>query len=152
MNIIFYFISSFLYSIGVRIVQLDIKLSIDSDFCSRSLLLLLLLESFHWSVSDSKSPQVSRILLSILANLNNAVVWMISTRPLISKPSNPFINLLMTLSRTPIRIGIIVTFLLHSFSIPSSRYLFFFSLSFDFTLWSAGTATSSKFSFFCWLL
>ena len=36
---------------------------------------------FHWSLSDSKSPQVSRTLLSILAVLNNAVVWMVSTRP-----------------------------------------------------------------------
>ena len=34
---------------------------------------------FHWSLSDSKSPQVSRILLSILAVFNNAVVWMVST-------------------------------------------------------------------------
>ena len=30
---------------------------------------------FHWSLSDSKSPQVSRTLLNILAVLNNAVVW-----------------------------------------------------------------------------
>ena len=29
---------------------------------------------FHWSLSDSKSPYVSRTLLSILANLNNAAV------------------------------------------------------------------------------
>ena len=32
---------------------------------------------FHWSFSDSKSPQVSRTLLSILAILNNVVVWMV---------------------------------------------------------------------------
>ena len=36
---------------------------------------------FHWSLSDSKSPQVSRTLFNILAVLNNAVVWMVSTRP-----------------------------------------------------------------------
>ena len=35
---------------------------------------------FHWSLSDSKSPQVSRTLLSILTVLNNAVVWLVSTR------------------------------------------------------------------------
>ena len=34
---------------------------------------------YHWSLSDSKSPQVSRTLLSILAGLNNAVVWTVST-------------------------------------------------------------------------
>ena len=36
---------------------------------------------FHWSLSDTKSPQVSRILLSILADLNKDVVWMVSNRP-----------------------------------------------------------------------
>ena len=36
---------------------------------------------FHWSLSDSKSLQVSKTLLSILADLNNVVVWMVSTRP-----------------------------------------------------------------------
>ena len=29
---------------------------------------------FHWSLNDSKSPQVAKILVSILANLNNAAV------------------------------------------------------------------------------
>ena len=29
---------------------------------------------FHWSLSDSKSPQVSRTRLSIVAILNNALV------------------------------------------------------------------------------
>ena len=32
---------------------------------------------FHWSLSDSKSPQISRILLSILVDLNNAAVWIV---------------------------------------------------------------------------
>ena len=36
---------------------------------------------FHWSLSDSKSPQVSKILLSILAALNIAVIWMVYTHP-----------------------------------------------------------------------
>ena len=37
---------------------------------------------------SSKYPQVSRTLLSILADLKNAVVWMVSTCPLISKSSS----------------------------------------------------------------
>ena len=37
----------------------------------------------YMSQSDGKSPQISRTLLSILADLNNAVVWMVSTRPII---------------------------------------------------------------------
>ena len=36
---------------------------------------------FHWSLSDSKSPRH----FSILTILNNVVVWMVSTHPLISK-------------------------------------------------------------------
>ena len=36
---------------------------------------------FHCRLSGSKSPQVSRTLLSILAVFNSAVVWMVSTRP-----------------------------------------------------------------------
>ena len=36
---------------------------------------------FHWSLSEMKSPQVSMTLLSILTDLNNIVVWMVSTRP-----------------------------------------------------------------------
>ena len=43
---------------------------------------------FYWSLSDSKSPQESRTLLSILADLNNVVVWIVSSRPFISKFSS----------------------------------------------------------------
>ena len=74
---------------------------------------------FHWSLRDSKPPQVSRILHSILADLNNAVVWMVSTRPLISKSSSPFINPLMAVPSVPITIGINVIFMFHSFIIIS---------------------------------
>ena len=73
---------------------------------------------FHWILSDSMSSQVSRTLLSILAILNNVVVWMVSTRPLISKSSSPFNNPLVTVWKEPITIGMIVTFMSHSFSIP----------------------------------
>ena len=47
----------------------------------------------HWSLRDSRSPQVSWTLLSILDDLNNTVVWMVCTCPLISKSSSPFNNL-----------------------------------------------------------
>ena len=111
---------------------------------------------FHWSLSDSKSPQVSRTLLSVMAVLNNVLVWMVSTRPPTSKSSSPFSNPLVTVPKAPITIGIIVTFMFHSFfnSPAMSRYLSFFSLSFCFILWSAGTAKSKilQVLFFCWLL
>ena len=88
---------------------------------------------FHLSLSDSKSSQVSRTLLGILAVLNNVVVWMVSTRPPTSKSSNSFNNPLVTVPKAPITIGIIVTFMFHSFfnSLPRSRYLSFFSYKVD---------------------
>ena len=97
---------------------------------------------FHWSLSDSKSPLVSRTLLYILAILNNAVVWMVSTRPLISKSSSPFNNPLVTVPKAPITI---VTFMFHIFFsyIARSKYLSFFLHSFSFIQWSAGTAKST---------
>ena len=100
---------------------------------------------FHRSLSDSKSPQVSRTLLSILAVLSNVVVWMVSSRPPTSKSSSPFSNPLVTVPNAPITIGIIVTFMFHSFfnSLARSRYLSLFSHSFSFILWLAGTAKST---------
>ena len=96
---------------------------------------------FHWSLSDSKSLQVSRTLLSILAVLKN-VVWMDSTRLPTIKSYSSLNNPVVTVPKAPITIGIIVTFMFHSFfnSLARSRYLFFFSISFSFILWSAGTA------------
>ena len=112
--------------------------------------------AFHWSLSGSKSPQVSRTLLCILAVLNNVVVWMVSTRPPTSKSSSPFSNPLVTVPNAPITIRIIFTYMFHSFFNPlaRSRYLSFFSHSFSFILWSAGTAKSTilQVLFFCWLL
>ena len=112
----------------------------------------------HWSLSDSKSSQVSRTRLRILAVLSNAVVWIVSTRPPISKSSTPFNNHLVIVPKAPITVGTIVTFMFHSFfnSLARSRYLSFFSLSFRIILWSTGTAKSTIlqifFFFFCWLL
>ena len=50
---------------------------------------------FHWISSDSKFPLVSRTFLSILAVLNNAVVWIVSTCPPTSKSSVPFIIIII---------------------------------------------------------
>ena len=72
----------------------------------------------HWSLSHSKSPQVSRTLLSILAVLNNAVVRMVFICPPTSKSASPFHNPLVTEPKSPITIGIIVPFMFRSFSIP----------------------------------
>ena len=101
-----------------------------------------------------KSPQVSRTLLSILAVLNNVVVWIVSTRPPTSKSSSPFSNPFVP--NAPITIGIIVTFMFHSFfnSLTRSRDLSLFPLSFSFILGSTGTIKSTilQVLFFCRLV
>ena len=38
----------------------------------------VLTSDFQWSLTDIKSPQISRTKLSILADLNSAVVWVFS--------------------------------------------------------------------------
>ena len=83
----------------------------------------------HWSLSDSKSLQVSRTLLSILADLNNAVVLMVSTCPLISKSSSPFNNPLEIIPSAPI---IIVIFMFHRFLVLKQGRDNYLSLFFTF--------------------
>ena len=78
---------------------------------------------FYWSLSDSKSLQVSRTLLSILAYLNNAVVWIVSTCPFISKFSSTCTNPWVTQLDVLITISIIVTFMFHSFFKFSKVYV-----------------------------
>ena len=111
---------------------------------------------FHWSLSDSKSPQVSTTRLRNLAVLSNAVIWIVSTRPQTSKSSRPFNNPIVIVLKASITIGTIVTFMFHSFvnSLARSKYLSFFSHSFRFILWSAGTAklTISQILFFFLLI
>ena len=98
---------------------------------------------FHWSLSDIKS-QVSRTRLRILAVLSNALIWIVSSCPPTSKSSRPFNNPFVIVPKAPITIGTIVTFMFLSFfnSLARSRYSSFFSHSFRFILWSAGTAKS----------
>ena len=70
---------------------------------------------FHWSLSDSMSPQVSGTLFSILLVHNKAVVWTVSSHP---PTSGPFNNPLITVPNGQITIGIIVTFMFYIFLIP----------------------------------
>ena len=70
----------------------------------------------HWSLINSKSPQVYRTFFSILADLNNSVVWMISTLPLISKSSHSCTNPLVTVPSVLITTDITVSSVFHSSS------------------------------------
>ena len=82
-------------------------------------------------VRDSKSPQFSRNLLNILADLNNVEVWMVSTRPVIYKSSSPFYNHLVTISRVPITIGTNVTFFRFHSKVQVLSLLFTFFQSYS---------------------
>ena len=66
----------------------------------------------------------------ILADLNYALLWMVSTRLLISKSSCPFTNPLVTVRRAPMAIDITITFMFHRIfnslspgNCPSFRFL-----------------------------
>ena len=64
------------------------------------------LMAFHLEFEGHKSPQVFKTLFSILSDLSNAVVGMVSTCPIISKSSTTCIN-----PSAPITTGITVTFM-----------------------------------------
>ena len=108
---------------------------------------------FQWSLSDSKSPKVTRILLSILAVLNNVVVWMVSTRPPTSKSSSPFRNPLVTVPNAPTTIVKIVTCMFHSFFQFPSKVEVLILLFIFFQLYSVVSRDSFASSLlYCWLL
>ena len=73
--------------------------------------------AFPGCLTDCKATKVSRTLLSILVDLNNAVVWTVSTRLVISKSSSPCTNPLDTATGAPITIGIIITIIIIIYSL-----------------------------------
>ena len=114
---------------------------------------------FHWSLSDSKFPQVSRTRLRILAVLSNAIVWIVSTRLPTSKSSRRFNNPLVMVRNAPITNGTIVTFMFHSFFNFSSKVevlilLFTFFLIYSVVIRDSkvDNFSDSLFFFCCWLI
>ena len=111
------------------------------------LLLLLLFYSFenfslqqmvfHWSLSDSKSPQVSRTLLSILADLNNAVVWMISAHPLFFKFPSKFQVFISLFAFLPFYSVFSQSGKVHYSTRSLFFFFFFFFVDYHF-VWSSG--------------
>ena len=110
---------------------------------------------FYWSLGNSKSPQVSGTL-SILADLVNAVVWMVSTRVHISSSSSPCTSSLLNMPSAPITIGITVTYIVfggvgggqlsNKVTVLISLFVFF-----HFNSVVCQSSQFSKFSDFCWL-
>ena len=100
---------------------------------------------FHWILSYCTFRLVFRTLLSILADFNSDIIWIVSICP-------PIYNLFSLLSKSlravpsvvPI-ICITVTVTCHNFlcSLSRYKYLSLFSLSLIFTQWSARTTTST---------
>ena len=70
---------------------------------------------FSLEFEQSESPTLYRIHLSIQVNLNDALVWMVSTGPFFPKSSKPFINPLVTAQNTLLTICIAVIFLFHNY-------------------------------------
>ena len=71
-----------------------------------------------FTLSDSKSLFKSPGLFSVFWPFSIMLcVWTVSIRPPSSKSSRPFNNSLVTVPKASITIGIIVTFIFHSFSI-----------------------------------
>ena len=112
----------------------------------------------HWTLRNNKFPEVSRTLLSTLADLNDAVVWRVSTRPLISESSSPFINPLWLyrtyhLQLVSLSLSYSIVFWVFFSSLARFWCLCFFSFSFSFTKWLIKMAKSTirQLLFFCCL-
>ena len=63
----------------------------------------------------SKSPKISRTLLSVLVDLNSFLVWMIAARPPISNSSIAFTKPLGIVPKAPITIGITIILIFYTF-------------------------------------
>ena len=94
-------------------------------------------------------------LLSILADLNNTVIWMVSIHPLISNSSSPLSKPLETISSAPIKIGSTVSSMFYSVLVLWQGLSMCHSFDFFyFTPWSTETVKSMRqpvLFFFCLL-
>ena len=111
---------------------------------------------FLQSLKDTSLLKPPGLFFSILADLNNSIVWIVSTRPLISKSPSPCTNPLLTVLRAPITVGVTVSFMYHSFFQLSNKVqvLIFLFACFQFYTGQSGQQSPQfgKFSFFLCLL
>ena len=90
------------------------------------------------------SPQLSKTLLRIPANLSSSAVWVISN--LLSKSSvlSLFSRFLGTVQRAPTMIGIDVTFMYYNFFSSQARYRYKIKLNLIWIRWSVFISESLK--------
>ena len=105
----------------------------------------------HRSLSAIKFSQVSRTLLSILADVNDSLLWIVSTWIFIPKSFSPFNKPLGIVPSAICTIVIIVIFIFHIFlHLEHGHFAFFYFCS--------GVCQNDKVSylagslFYCWLL
>ena len=105
---------------------------------------------FYQSLSDDKSLKDSRTFLSILTDLSNVVVWLVSVCPLISQSPSFLNNPLVIVRSAPTTSDITVTFIFLTFfnSLTSFRYPFFYLLILPCGYLERQSPQFSSFSFF----
>ena len=114
-------------------------------------LLILLFYSFHTSITWWFFTGVfTRTFLSILADLSNAVVWMVSTCPLISKFLSPLISALGIVPSAPTTISITIAIMFHSFFSLGTYLSFCFSSVLPCGQPGWQSLLFTQFSSFCW--
>ena len=101
------------------------------------LIIILLIVSFYYhdelivflrGLNDSKSPQVSRTLFSILADLSNLLVWKVLAHPPIFNSSSFSAKSLESIPSTATKIIITITFMFDSSQARSKYLTVFFDL------------------------
>ena len=102
-------------------------ITLPTQFC-------VVLYSLSWS--DNKSPQGYRTILSIQADLSNAVAWMVSTCSLIFMFYSPFTKTLGIVPSQTIISVITVTFMFHSYFKFPSKVLILITLFAFFQFYS----------------
>ena len=100
----------------------------------------------YLSLRDSKSSQVSRTLLSILADFNIALFWTVSTRPTISKSFSLCTTPLVTFPRAPITITLPCSKIFFNFLVDPYPSFCFLSVLLSGSL-GLQSPQSCKFSF-----
>ena len=108
LQILFFCLLIIIKSSLMAVIRWSVRMSKESFSSQRQLM------GYNSSLSDSKSTQVSRTLLSIPHYLPNSVICIISNC-LTFKSSSHVINPLVVVQRAQMIIVIFVTFMFHSF-------------------------------------